>query len=74
MRDRKTWTDHASLGELARVWLENLFSTRRMDMEAARGTPLLHAQTDAHTRLLRVAAQRKLLLTKCCEAAVLVRR
>lgn len=22
MKDRKTWTDHASLGELARVWLE----------------------------------------------------
>lgn len=57
MKDRKTWTDHASLGELARVWLKNLFSTRRMDMEAAREyLCCLHAQTDAHTRLLRVAA------------------
>lgn len=28
MKDRKTWTDHASLGELARVWLKkSIFDT-----------------------------------------------
>lgn len=57
MRDKKK---HGPTTLLVRVWLENLFSTRRIDMEAA---PACMRKL-TRTRLLRVAAQRKLLLTR----------